>query len=164
MNSRAFVDFILIMVVYLVCAGLIYAAVAFEWPAAMGVQLGNDTETNQPMRPERFGELYQTWLAVVGGVSLLCAFAWYTLGEWGPKANRISSGTWLAIWFALFVAVALGGVAAILLGPQVSENSWVLTVSYMLAGPVFYFLATMLFSPANTKYIVPASGFIRRAW
>jgi hypothetical protein len=164
MNTRVFVDFVWILVVYLICAGLIYGAVALDWPADLGVQLTTDPDTHQPMRPEKFADLYETSLAEVAVVSLLCAFGWYVLGEWGPRANRISSGTWLAIWFVLLVVAAVAGTAAAIWGPQVSENSWVLTVSYMLVGPVFYYLATLLFSPANTKYISPGSGLIRRGW
>jgi hypothetical protein len=155
MKNRVLIDFLLIVFVYLVCAGLIYGAVTLNWPGQLGVQVGNAQD---------FSDRFLTWSEVAGAISLFCAFAWYILGEWGPRANKLSAGTWLAIWFALFLVVIATGMAAIFLGPEATENGWILAVCYMLWGPAFYYLGTVLFSPANTKYIVPGSGVIRRGW
>ena len=163
MKSRVPIDFLLIVVVYLICAGLIYGAVTMNWPAELGVQPGYG-DNKKVLTAEEFGDRFQTWSAVAGGVSVLCVFAWYILGEWGPKANRIPAGSWLAIWFALLVAAVLAGVAGVFLGPEATENGWVLAVFYMLWGAGFYYLATVFFSPTNTKYIVPGSKLIRRGW
>ncbi|HTS31697.1 MAG TPA: hypothetical protein VMH81_37760 [Bryobacteraceae bacterium] len=155
MKSRVPIDFLLMVFVYLICAGLIYGAVTMNWPSQLGVQVGN---------VEDFLDRFLMWSEVAGGISIFCAFAWYVLGEWGPRANQLSSGAWLAIWFALFLAVILGAVAAVFLGPEATENAWVVAVCYVIWGPAFYYLATVLFSPVNTKYIVPGSGLIRRGW
>jgi hypothetical protein len=155
MKSRVLIDFLLIVFLYLICAGLVYGAVTLDWPGALGVQVGNAQE---------FSDRFLTWSEVAGGISVFCAFAWYILGEWGPRANKLSAGTWLAIWFAIFLAVILGSMAAIFLGPDATENGWILAVFYIIWGPAFYYLTTVLFSPVNTKYIVPGSDVIRRGW
>jgi hypothetical protein len=155
MKSRVLIDFLLIVFVYLICAGLIYFAWDSNWPGQLGVQVGDVKD---------FSDRFLTWAEVAGGISLFCAFAWYILGEWGPRANRLSTGTWLAIWFALFLVVIVGSMAAIFLGPQATDNGWILAIFYLIWGPAFYYVGTVLFSPVNTKYIVPGSGLIRRGW
>src|SRR5579871_679656 len=156
MKSRVLLDFLLIIFIYLVCGGLVYGSYALNWPGELGVQVGAQQNVQD------FLDKFLLWSEVAGGISIFCAFAWYVLGEWGPRANQLSAGTWLAIWFALFLAVILGSMAAIFLGPEVTENGWVLALFYVVWGPAFYYLATVLFSPVNTKYIVPGSGIMRR--
>jgi len=167
MKNRAPIDFLLILIVYLACAGLIYGAVTMDWPTDdLGVKLGTDPHTHQQYQIKDFEGDYGTWCAVTGGVSLLCAFAWYILGEWGPRANKLSSGTWTFIWLALLMVTIAVGIVAVISDPEAEaiDNSWILTLSYMLWGPGFFFIATVLFSPVNTKFIVPGSSVVRRGW
>jgi len=164
MKNRIPIDFLLILIMYLICAGLIYGAVAGDWLGQLGVQTGLDPETQKPMTAERFGELYEFWGGVIAGVSLLCAFVWYVLGEWGPRANKLSSMAWLFIWLALLVVAIAMGVLAVFIGPAATDNSWILIFSYLLWGAGFFYVATLLFSPVNTKYVVPGSSSVRRGW
>ena len=169
MKNRAPIDFLLILIVYLACAGLIYGAVTMDWPTDdLGVKLGTDPHTHQQYRvAEDFEGDYGTWCAVTGGVSLLCAFAWYISGRMGSASQQ-----------ALFrdLDLHLAGLAdgddrgrdcrGHPADPEAEaiDNSWILTLSYMLWGPGFFFIATVLFSPVNTKFIVPGSSVVRRGW
>jgi hypothetical protein len=164
MRNRAPIDFLLIIIVFLICGGLIFSMIQFRWYLDLGVQMTTDPETRKVMTPDKFDDVYGFWCYVVAGVSLLCAFAWYVLGEWGPRANQLGSSTWMFIWLALLV-VAIGiGVTAVFLGPEVGENAWILTLSYFLFGVGPFLVATVLFSPLNTKYIPPGSSLVRRGW
>jgi|SRR5580700_2266213 hypothetical protein len=165
MKNRVPVDFLLIIIVYIACAGLIYGAVTMRWPTEdLGVTPGVDAHTHQTYQAESFYDDYANWSAVVGGISLFCAYFWYVLGEWGPRANTLSSGAWILVWLTLLVVTIATAMVAVFMGPAVADNGWVVTVSYMIWGPAFFYLATVLFSPVTTKYVVIGSSVIRRAW
>jgi hypothetical protein len=160
MKSRAPIDILLILLLYVACAGLIYGMVESTWwDDPFLVQVKNKGLFHNDLWP---------WLAAIGGLSLLCTLIWYVLGEWGPAANRLSGGSWIAIWFALLLVLIITGTIPAFWGPadDVIEdgNGWVLVICYMFFGAGFYYLATVLFSPINTKYIVPPSRLIRKGW
>lgn len=164
MKNRVAIDFLLIVVVYAACALLIYGAATMNWPGELGVQAGTDPETHKPMSAARFQDLYETWSAEVAGFSLFCALAWYALGEWGPRANKLSSGGWFFVWLAGLIGVIVVGLIAVLSGPEASDNGWILAASYMLWGVGSYYVATVFFSPVNTKFIPPGASLVRRGW
>ena len=68
-------------------------------------------------------------------------------------------------WPRMVLTIAVG-IVAVISDPEAEaiDNSWILTLSYMLWGPGFFFIATVLFSPVNTKFIVPGSSVVRRGW
>jgi hypothetical protein len=60
------------------------------------------------------------------------------------------------------VLVLSGGFAAFWIPSQPSLNAGSLLALYLASGVLFFYLATMLFSPVNVKYIVPGSKLLRR--
>jgi hypothetical protein len=156
MTRRTVTDLMLIIAVYAVYWTCIYLATVYNLPQELQVipQTGVD--------PADFATNFNYWSLVVMGISLLSALSWYVLGAWGPKAHSTSRGTWILIWFMGLVASLTAGFIAIWLGPQASENAYVLAAIYLLAAALFYYLATMLFSPVNVKYVVAGSKLFRR--
>ena len=92
----------------------------------------------------------------------MVTFAWYVVGQWGFKPHSTTSSTWLLVWLVGLVLVIGAGITAFWLGPIPSQNPARLAGFYLLSGALFYYLATVLFSPVNVKYIVPGSKTFRR--
>jgi hypothetical protein len=155
-------DLALIVMVFVFCALLIYGAIAGSWPAELGVQPGR-TSQDRLVTADEFQELFQQWAIGVGIIALVCALAWYVLGEWGPRSG-MKAGGWLLTWVVLLLVVAVAVVGALFWGPPASENGWVLGGFFAVTGLLFFYLATALFSPTNTKYVVPGSKLLRRGW
>lgn len=156
MSKRTITDLMLIIALYAVYWACIYLAVSYNLPQQLEVmpQPGVDADA--------FLTDFNTWSLVVMGISLLAALGWYVLGAWGPKAHSTRHGTWTLIWFMGFALTVLAGFAAIWFGPQVSERIYILALFYLGGGILFYYLASMLFSPVNIKYEVLGSKLFRR--
>lgn len=156
MSKRVIADVMLILALYAVYWTCIYLAVSYNLPQQLNVTIPQDVDESA------FLTNFNNWSLVVMGISLLAALGWYVLGAWGPKAHSTGHGTWVLIWFMGLALTIAAGFAALWFGPQVSENMYVLVLFYMGGGVVFYYLASMLFSPANIKYEVLGSKLFRR--
>jgi hypothetical protein len=156
MTKRTVTDLMLIIAVYAVYWTFIYLATVYNLPQQLQVTPQTGVEDAD------FLTSFNYWSLVVMGISLLAALGWYVLGAWGPKAHTTSRGTWTLIWFMGLALSLAAGFVAIWLGPQASENNYVLAVIYLVAAALFYYLATMLFSPVNIKYVVVGSKLFRR--
>lgn len=163
MNNQVVRDFVLILLVYAICGGLVYAAVVGNWPTELGVQPGKG-DTDKLLTADEFKDGFQTWAGIVAGISLLCMIVWYVLGEWGPRANKVSAAGWLITWFLLLLVVVLAVLGAFFMGPKASEHGEILVAFYFFTGVFFYFWASVLFSPTSTKYAVPGSRMLRKNW
>jgi len=108
---------------------------------------------------------FNYWAAIVMGTSLLAVLSWYVLGEWGLRAQRTSSGSWMIIWFVLLTLVIISAFAAQFMGPKPSPESGngdLLTLFFFGGGAFFYWLATVCFSPIAIKTVPPLAKYIRR--
>ena len=156
MTRRTITDLMLIIAVYAVYWSCIYLATTYNLPQQLQV-------TPQPgVEDADFLLNFNYWSLVVMGISLLAALGWYVLGAWGPKAHSTSHGTWILIWFMGLALALAAGFLAIWLGPQASDRAYILAAFYLVAASLFYYLATMLFSPVNIKYVVTGSKLFRR--
>jgi hypothetical protein len=115
-----------------------------------------------PENGKTFGQEFSDWAMIVMGISFLAVLVWYVLGEWGPRAHTMSSGAWMALWVCLLALVLAAAFAAILLGPQATENSYVLALFFIGGGVLFYWIATVCFSPVGVKTIPPLATLVRR--
>ncbi|HZI56698.1 MAG TPA: hypothetical protein VFF39_07970 [Verrucomicrobiae bacterium] len=156
MTKRTVADLMLIIAVYAVYWSCIYLATSYNLPQQLQVVPPQGVEETD------FLLNFNYWSLVVMGISLLSAFGWYVLGAWGPKAYSTALGTWILIWFMGLALALAAGFMAIWLGPQAGEKAYVLAAFYLVAAALFYYLATMLFSPVNIKYVVPGSKLFRR--
>jgi len=159
-NKQVGIDFLKIIVIYGVYWTLIYLAATYNVPGSLGVIY--HSPNGQVANEETFTEPLLLWAQVVMGTSLLCCLMWYVLGEWGLKPYKTQHGTWVLIWWVLLVVVLLTGILAAFMGPQATENGWVLAMFYLLGGAGFYYIATIFCSPVNTKYVVSGSRTLRR--
>jgi hypothetical protein len=153
--KRALIDICLILVVYVAFGVCIYLAVSFNLPQQLEVI------PKDGMDDAVFLESFNYWSLVVMGISLLVALCWYILGAWGPKAHSTSRGVWVTIWLMGLVVTIVAGVVALFFGPQASEKAYILGLYFISGGALFYYLATMLFSPVNTKYVVIGAKLLR---
>ena len=156
MKNRFAVDLLLIFAVYAIYWSLIYMATEYNLPDAIGVTPVSGTTG------EQFRADFNYWAQIIMGVSLFAVLAWYVLGEWGLRAHSTSSGTWTLIWLCLLAMVLIAAFAAVWMGPQASENGYALDLFYFGGGVIFFWLATMCFSPLGIKYVVVGSRIIRR--
>ena len=139
MKSRVLLDFMLIFVVY-----VLYLAVTLI------VSLTATGDMAEAMSGSS--------LAVVG-VSLLCALAWYVLGEWGIR-SWASLATWYSLWFLLLVVI-LVTAAVMQFVTSLALPDTGMNVTMFLGGAGFYYLATILFSPFHAKFLIWPSKHIR---
>ena len=84
------------------------------------------------------------------------------LGEWGPRAQTWSSGKWTALWLFFLAVVLVVGFVATFEGPQATDNAFVLPLFYFGGGIIFYWFATMCFSPVGIKNTAPGARWVRR--
>jgi len=158
MSKRAVVDLMLIVALYALYWFCIYLAVSYNLPQQLEV-------TPQPGVDEAdFLASFNYWSQVVMGISLVTALGWYAIGAWGPKPHTTSHTTWTLIWLVGLAVNILAGFGAIWLGPQVSDNLYILALYYLAGGTVFYYLSSMLFSPTNVKFEVVGAKVFRRGW
>lgn len=162
MKNRTMVELLCIFAVYLLYWGLIYMMVTQDAARDLGVTPG--MENGKPMDAARFREDLNTWSMILMGISLTAALAWYALGEWGLKAFRTSDSTWMVIWVALLAVTLAGAFGAVFMGPPAGTGGDILALYYFLGAAGFYCFATILFSPADTRYIPPLAKQIRRGW
>jgi len=155
-------DFACILIVFGFCALFVYGAVGGSWPSELGVQPGKGDQ-NKLLTDTEFTERFESWAALVAAVSLVCSLGWYVLGEWGPR-SKSTGGGWLFAWIGLLLVVLLAVIVAFFWGPPASENGWVLDGFFAAIGLFFFYVATALFSPTNTKYVVPGSTVLRKGW
>ena len=156
MKNRPVIDLLSIFALYVIYWTLIYLATEYNLPDALGVTPVSNV-TGQQFRDD-----FNYWSQIIMGVSLFAVLAWYVLGEWGPRAQRTSSGTWLLIWFCLLAFVLAASFAAVWMGPQASENGYALALYFFAGGIIFYWLATMCFSPIGIKTVAPGARIVRR--
>ncbi len=156
MKNRPVIDLFAIFVLYVIYWALIYVAYEYNLPDAMGVTPVSNT-TGQQFRDD-----FNYWAQIVMGISFFAVLAWYVLGEWGPRAHRTSSGTWMLIWFCLMALVLVAAFAAVWMGPKASENGYALALFFFGGGIIFYWIATMCFSPIGIKTLVPGARLVRR--
>jgi hypothetical protein len=111
-------------------------------------------------------------LVLTGGVSILSVFAWYLIGQWGPRAQRLSTLIWkLLWWFLLMLIVITAGFGDWYWLKQGDaskyvnhvESAWMNAAGVSLvAGGLFYWVTTVCFSPLNIKYMPPLARYLRR--
>jgi len=154
--KRTIIDICLILVVYIVFGVCIYLAVNFNLPLQLEVVPKDGVDDAV------FLESFNYWSLVVMGISLLVVLCWYILGAWGPKAHSTPRGTWITIWLMGLVVTVATGVVALFFGPQASQKAYILGLYFIGGGALFYYLATMLFSPVNIKYAIKGSKLLRR--
>lgn len=152
MNNRLLTDWILIFLIYAIYAGLIVVSTMFDLPTQLGVEVGN--------KGNGFLSDFQMWCFVSLGVSLFATIFWYVIGEWGPTPGASSSP--ILYWLLGLVLATVGGIVGIFYGPQPSSGIELLAAIYITSSILFYWVATMLFSPVNVKYVVPGSKLFRR--
>src|SRR5262245_26460650 len=155
MKKRVIVDILSIVVIYAIYWTIIIVGALpdYDFPGGMGITA---------VDAEQFLEDFKVWSQLVMGVSLVATFGWYVVGEWGPKPHTTRASTWLLIWFLGLVVALGGGFLGSWFGPVPSENREVLAAFYVVSAALFFYLATLLFSPVNVKYVVPGSKWIRR--
>jgi hypothetical protein len=154
MKSRLFADCILIVVIYAVFAAVVVLATQFNLPEIMDVRPGKGANT--------FLDDFQNWAFVSVGVSFLATVFWYVIGEWGPAPSAGNQGSSILIWLIGLILSGVGGILGYFYGPQPQTGLELLVMFYVGSAIFFYYLATMLFSPVNVKYVVPGTKLFRK--
>jgi hypothetical protein len=159
MRIRIVFDLGCIAVLYVVYWVVVYVGSLpeYNWPSLFGIY-----PPSAVLDEETFLLALKYWALIGMSTSFIAVLAWYALGEWGPKPHEASRGTWLLLWLVCIALTLLGGFVALFLGPQPSEGIAKLAALYLGGGVLFLYLATMLFSPINVKFVVPGSRWIRR--
>ncbi|MGO4881284.1 MAG: hypothetical protein ACLP59_10720 [Bryobacteraceae bacterium] len=153
MKNRVMIDLFCIFGLGAVYFALIYLAAAYSLPENLGLT---------PEHGDTFAGDFSYWSFIVAGFSVLAVLAWYVLGEWGPRAQSWSSGKWMALWLFFLAVVLVVGFVATFEGPQATDNAFVLPLFYFGGGIIFYWFATMCFSPVGIKTAPPGARWVRR--
>ena len=161
MNSNIVRDLAAIVLIFVIFFGGLYLidtqkAMTDVFGVTPGVVEGK-TPTADQYRQDFF-----MWSQVVLGVSLILTLMWYGLGEWGLRAHRMGDGSKLLIWVVLLVIELTIVVVAVLSGPPADFNAHVPVLIYLADGVLSFWLATVLFSPLDWKYVPPPAKLLRR--
>lgn len=161
---RAVIDLTLIVVVYLIYWGLIVLATSDPSDnllTMLGITASAAANASADPNGTQFREDFTDWAMGIMFVSGIAVLIWYVLGEWGPRAQRTSGGTWVIIWLVLFVVVLAAGLIAVFVGPQASENELALASVFLTSGVLFFWLATVFLSPVTIKHLVFPAKYVR---
>jgi len=159
MGNRIVYDWLVILALYVLACASIFLLTSW----ADG--LGPDMPDRPDLTTEQFEELFQYASLGIVGISLLATLAWYVLGTWGLRAYSTGRGRWIAVWGIGLMLTFLAVLAALIVPghPQVlHDNMTKLGLFYAGIGVLPYYVATVLFSPADVKYVVPGSKALRR--
>ena len=135
-------------------------AVEYNLPGELGVTPAGSA--GGTVSGAEFRAAFNTWAQIVLYVSGLLALSWYAIGEWGPRSYNTRPGTWLLIWLAMLAVVVAVSLLALFLGPQTSENGFVLALFYIGSGTLFFYIAAVFRSPTATKYLIWPARHARR--
>ena len=162
MNTNIGRDLVAIVLIFLAFFGGLYLLDSEKAiTETFGVTAGSVDGKTTP-KAEQYRQDFFLWAQVVLGVSLILTVFWYGLGEWGLRAHRISDGTKLLIWVMLLALELVMVVVAVLQGPLADLNAHVPVLIYLATGVLSFWLATVLFSPLDWKYVPPPAKLLRR--
>jgi hypothetical protein len=171
MRNRLLIDVLWIIVVFGLFAAVVYLtpqpvlllesmAVAPPTNEVTGEpgSLYDDPETGEPGYYTQF----ELQAEMVLAISLLGVLAWYVVGQWGPKPHATKPATWTLIWLLDFLFVIGGAIAVFFSYPMPAANDQFVVIIFAVIAALSFYIATVLFSPVNIKFVVPGSKIFRR--
>lgn len=94
--------------------------------------------------------------------STILAILWYALAAWVFRVEAWRGGYKRFVWALL---LGVGAAAALFVGfitPPFERGGPSIYAAYLVLGVALYYLATLLFSPANHKYAPLGASTLRR--
>lgn len=111
-----------------------------------------------------FMDVFHKYMLVVAGVSFGCALTWFAVGGWGIKPWT-PARTWYLTWTLLLLVIVLTATVMCFEGPKGNTPDPVnfgVAPFYVLSGVLYFYLATVLFSPTHAMYLIWPAKLVRR--
>lgn len=154
MNSKTAINAIGMTAIYLLAAGILFLLP----PSALGPTGDQDQQLFlETFRHNALNLLY---------LSFGCAVLWFVLAEWLISAWA-ELRTRLIAWFALLLVAVAASIYMAYLGPKPGPTdpaNYTVPTYYILGGVFTFYVASVLFSPANAKFAIWPARHVRRAW